>query len=56
MASGAKDKIMSLFKTNSTKDYNKLTRGKNINANGKEPGKSKIKKPTRRQKPCKHLY
>ena len=40
---GAKDKTMSLFKTNTTKDYSKLMDIRNINAGGKKPSKLKIK-------------
>ena len=39
-----KDKIVSLFKTNLTKDYSKPTRIKNVYGGGKIPTKLKIKK------------
>ena len=41
---GVKDKIMSLFKTNTTKDYSKPTRFKNAYRGRKKPRKQKIKK------------
>ena len=41
---GVKDKIMSLLKTNTTKDYNKPTRVNNVFGGGKKPRKLKIKK------------
>ena len=37
-----KDKVMSLFKTNTTKDYSKLTRVKNVYGGGKKSRKPKI--------------
>ena len=41
---GAKDKTMSLFKTNTTKDYSKLMHIRNINVGGKKPSKLKMQK------------
>ena len=41
---GAKDKIMSLFKTNTTKDYIKSASVKNVHHGGKKPWKLKIQK------------
>ena len=41
---GAKDKIMSLFKANQNKHYNKPKHVKNLHGGGKKPQKLKIKK------------
>ena len=40
---GVKDKIMSLFKTNTIKNYRKPTRAKNLYVTGKKPRKLKRK-------------
>ena len=39
-----KDKIISLFKTNKTENYSKLTRVNNVYRGGKKTRKAKIKK------------
>ena len=39
MVGGDKNKTMSLFKTNTTKNYSKLTRVKNLFGDQKEPKK-----------------
>ena len=44
MVVDVKYKIMGLFKTNTTKDYNKTTRVNNVYGGGKKLEKSKIKK------------
>ena len=46
---GVKSKIMSFFKTNTTKNYSKATRANNVDGGQKKPRKSKIKKTIRRQ-------
>ena len=41
-----KDKVMSLFKKNTTKVYSRLTRVNNVHERGKKPRKPEIKKPS----------
>ena len=38
-----KDKIMSLLKTNTTKDYSKSTRVNNVHGGGNKPRKLEVK-------------
>ena len=44
MVGGVKDKVMSLFKIISTKDYNKLTHINDLYEGGKKSRKLKMKK------------
>ena len=43
---GAKDQIMSFFKTNPAKGYNKTKRAKYVYARGNKPNNLNIKKPS----------
>ena len=49
MVGGVKGKIISLFKTNTTKNYSELARDNNVFGVCKKPRKLKIKKTTRLQ-------
>ena len=49
MVGGVKGKIISLFKTNTTKNYSELARDNNVFGVCKKPRKIKIKKTTRLQ-------
>ena len=44
-----KDKVMSLFKKNTTKVYSRLTRVNNVHERGKKTKKTRNKKTIRRQ-------
>ena len=43
MVGGVNDKIMSLFKTNTSKEFSKTTRVSNVYGGGKQPRKTKSK-------------
>ena len=47
MVGCVKDKIVSIFKTSITKDYNKQTSANNVYGSGKEPKKPKICKQSK---------
>ena len=58
MVDGVKDKIMSLFKTTTTNDYNKSTCVSNVYQSGEKARKPKIKKQPQDRifKDIKNLY